>query len=297
MSSSTVQVVTLAKNDASGLRMTRASVLGQDHVHLEHTIVTAPSSDSTEALAASIGRARNARHVRDAPSGIYPAMNWILQGLPPNDQVIFLNAGDIFLHSAAVSELVAAADNSPMRWSTSSFFVVGPRGWIRSHIQIDPTNQWQDVGHQATMAPVHRLLELGGFDTSYRIFADGKLLRNLRMMGPPGVVSGSSVAYFLGGYSTDHPLMMVRELHRLDAETGRPCKGLRASLNLIISALSVKALMFLSEFNLVPDSLFRLPRSERHRLEPDLNSAPHWPHLRTTFDSISCCFSVHSFVE
>ena len=284
-----VHVVTLAKQSRIGLEISRGSVMGQTYGNNLHTIVTAPSSDGTEELATKWAEQGAVRHFIGAPPGIYAAMNWTLAKLPRNDYAIFLNAGDYFLHPCALSQLMAAAVRNTPAWSTSAFAVVGPNGWVRKVVGGESVGHLSDFGHQATVAPIGLLLELGGFDTSYRVFADGKVLRRLRSLGEPGWLAEPSVGYHLGGFSTKHPFLVHRELSRLNKEYDQLPLSTLDSLGLRLKSAGLAVAMKMQETKTFPAYFFRRRGARRQAIAGRLLASPHWDHERQDFDSLACC--------
>jgi hypothetical protein len=282
-----VLVVTLVRDDARGLEVTRRSVRGQVNSHMRHVIVPAPSRDGSEVTARGWARRGEVDVWEGAPPGIYPAMNWVLDRADPQDQVIFLNAGDFFLHPQALSDLSSASAEAASPWSTGPFLTFAPGGWIRAASlggsTLDPT----DVAHQATLVSVSALREFGGFDESFEIFADGKLLRRLRQRHAPGLTSYPVVAYGIDGFSHRHPRASRRELARLDREVpGFPRHGG------VVTEARKEALALALRSGLPARALqpfMRRHGAARRRLVADVAGIPHWAHPRVLPDSLACC--------
>src|ERR1700722_5120909 len=178
MSRALLSVVTVVRNDAS-VTATLASLLSQKDVDLECVVVDGGSTDGT--LAALEPYKGRIRLLSEPDLGIYDAMNKGLRRA--HGRVVgFLNAGDVLLGDrslAAVAEAfdsdrslgacfagleIADSQGSVKRWWPASPYRAGAfaRGWMPSH----PT--FYALGRA--------LLELGGFDTRYRIAADYDLM-------------------------------------------------------------------------------------------------------------------------
>jgi glycosyltransferase involved in cell wall biosynthesis len=171
-------VVTVVRNEPRVADTVR-SVLAQKGLDLECVVVDGASSDGTlAALAPFKGRIR----LQSEPDkGIYDAMN---KGLKrARGRVVgFLNAGDVFLGDRNLAAVAKAFDTDPhlgacfagleirdeqgrlKRWWPAEPYVEGAftKGWMPCH----PT-------FYALRRP---LLDLGGFDTRYRLAADYDLM-------------------------------------------------------------------------------------------------------------------------
>lgn len=290
-----VRIITLVRQDRGGLALSRSSVWAQSFKNMRHTIVTAPSTDGSEELAQEWEARGEVDVWRGAPRGIYPAMNWALNQTSDDEAVLFLNAGDFFLYEQAVNDLVAAADDADSPWSTGSFVSMAPGGWIRGVARMSGAATVGDVGHQATLVNSGVLRDLGGFDESYRVFADGKLLRRVGRLHRPGLVIPPVVAYALGGFSTTRPGIVTRELARLNTEerTGfgnEPATSPRRQ-SLPIKRHTLAVAHSLHSRHLVPSRMFRTRRSRRRAIDHWMHASPHWEHTRVHPDSLLCCLT------
>lgn len=280
-------VVTLVRNDAQGLKVTRRSVRGQVHVRMRHVVVPARSRDESEFIARDWARRGEVDVWEGSPRGIYPAMNWVLERADDEDQVIFLNAGDFFLYDRALSDLSIASQVAGSPWATGPFLTLGPGGWIRTCSLGGATIDRVDVAHQATLASVSALRECGGFDESFKIFADGKLLRLLRSRYAPGLVRHPVVAYGIDGFSNRHPHASRREVARLNREI----PGFARHVGVVTEAR--KELLALALRSGLParalQPVLRRHGAARRRLVDDVEGHPHWAHSRVPLDSLTCC--------
>jgi putative colanic acid biosynthesis glycosyltransferase len=102
-----LSVVTVNRNMAEGLERTIASVTQQDFASFEYVVVDGASTDdSIDVINRNSGRVDRWVSGRDA--GIYDAMNKGVL-LARGEWVLFLNSGDIFASSHALSAVMAAA--------------------------------------------------------------------------------------------------------------------------------------------------------------------------------------------
>ena len=67
--------------------------------------------------------------------------------------------------------------------------------------------------HQGTIARRRALLDLGGFDETYRIAADYKIALQLSLMQAPTQVETVLATFHTGGVSSTHWRASIREFH------------------------------------------------------------------------------------
>ena len=283
-------VVTLAKNDEIGLIRTRNSVRLQKDVAYHHHLVIAKSTDATECIASEFEMEQGVTVWTDGPLGIYPAMNWILKRLDSEDFVWFLNSSDFFLHDHVLRDMAMTLSQGNYVWGTSGFLVVRTSGQISS-VNIAPI-PWtmQDVAHQATCVKVQVLRDIGGFDTDFKVFADGKAMRQVMQQFTPGVLGHITIAYMEGGFSGMHPVSATRELGRLERDYpigGQASSKLRQARRLsraVVAALANRLeRLFGSKYTLRP------PRSLDESELTFLNTQNHWNHIKFSAGDVRCC--------
>lgn len=173
-----LSVVTVVRNDSTVVA-TIESILAQKGVDLECLVIDGASTDST--LASLAPFKRRIRLLSEPDKGIYDAMHKGLR-LAKGRVVGFLNAGDVFLGDRNLAAVVRAFVSDPdlgacfagleiadaqgkvKRWWPASPFQPGAfaRGWMPSHPTFYALRQ--------------SLLDLGGFDTRYRLAADYDLM-------------------------------------------------------------------------------------------------------------------------
>lgn len=100
-----ISIITVCFNAAAHIDETMRSVVMQDHPDIEHIVIDGGSTDGTQAR---IERYREVlAHFSSEPDhGVYDAMNKGLRKAT-GDVIAFVNAGDMIVHRACVSEMVA----------------------------------------------------------------------------------------------------------------------------------------------------------------------------------------------
>ena len=198
----TVSVITVCYNEAAArIRTTIDSILAQDHPSVELIVIDGGSKGETLRVFDAY-RSRIDHFVSEPDAGIFDAMN---KGLAAarGDWISFMNVGDYFVSSTALSELVnertAAADivyGDLLRADT---------GLSRSPHRINRYLLYHSgICHQAMVARRSLFEEIGNFDASLKLGGDPDwLLRALRhnavFMYVPTVVCH----YVAGGASAD----------------------------------------------------------------------------------------------
>jgi len=106
-----VTVITAVLNDRDGLARTRASVLAQRDVAIQHIVIDGGSSDGTLQLLTDWSQSDNFVFLSEPDSGVYQAFNKGLD-LVSGDCVGFLNAGDVYQDESVLADLTTALGDS-----------------------------------------------------------------------------------------------------------------------------------------------------------------------------------------
>jgi glycosyltransferase involved in cell wall biosynthesis len=102
-----ITVITAALNARDALQRSRASVLAQRQVQVQHVIVDGGSTDGTRELLSEWQSDDQCVCVSEVDSGVYAAFNKGLK-LAVGDCIGFLNAGDIYQDDYVLSDVVGA---------------------------------------------------------------------------------------------------------------------------------------------------------------------------------------------
>jgi glycosyltransferase involved in cell wall biosynthesis len=92
LNSPLVSIITVVRNEVTGIVQTLESLRQQTYPHIEHIIIDAESTDGTSELIA-LHKNPSARHIREPDRGTYDGMNKGLR-YATGEIVGFLNGGD-----------------------------------------------------------------------------------------------------------------------------------------------------------------------------------------------------------
>ena len=228
-----VSVVTVVRNAAESIEMTMRNVATQDYPNLEYLVVDGRSTDGTIDLikAHEVGVTR---WVSEPDQGPYDAMNKAAD-LATGEYIIFMNAGDWFHGSDAVSRALRGAP-------ADADFIIGHHIYRVSgldeqlHRAADFEETWSrlragDVdaswlqgipGHQATLTRT-ALLRENRYDIGYRIAADHEFMYRMREQGARFHHCLEILAvYPAGGLSQRHQRTLFKEWLRIVQRYGGP---------------------------------------------------------------------------
>lgn len=184
-----ISIITINYNNFDGLRRTLESVAGQAGAKFEHIVIDGLSNDGSQKLVNSYQNLHgNSAKVIEEDSGIYDAMNKGL-GLASGDYVAFLNSGDVLPSSDTIFRCSAILDEYPTA-------LYGDIDFVDAHMRV--VREWKSgrflrskllwgwmPPHPMLFIKRSALIGSGGFDTSYTIAADYKLL--LSILSKPSV--------------------------------------------------------------------------------------------------------------
>jgi glycosyltransferase involved in cell wall biosynthesis len=104
LNSPLVSIITVVRNEATGIVQTLESLQQPTYPHIEHIIIDAKSTDGTSELIAQY-KHPGAFHLRESDRGTYDGMNkgW---RCATGEIVGFLNGGEVFAYPEGLAELV-----------------------------------------------------------------------------------------------------------------------------------------------------------------------------------------------
>lgn len=168
-----LSIITITCNNGAGLSKTVRScerLLANPQIEL--VVVDGASTDDTASRLAQwrLKLAKNITVLSEPDQGIYDAMNKGLR-LARGQHVVFMNAGDCFSESFGISPSslqcgITYYGDAEFRSNVDSFL---------KHYSIDGIRSFLSHNtfcHQAIFYPRTMLLEIGGYDTAYKISSD-----------------------------------------------------------------------------------------------------------------------------
>lgn len=219
-----LSVVTVCYNDLEALKKTIQSVLDQRSEEFELIIQDGGSTDGTVEYLNALNENRfHAKSERDR--GIYDGMNRGVQR-SCGEYVYFLNAGDVFMDTEVVSDLIAVLSSNPdlvyskVLCVSEGFQMIkgGPVGKRDFRFGMP-------VSHQGLIYRKKDLIKYP-YDTRYRIIADMKATKSIVAECDAPVFLNRTICRFdLGGISSTRHFSMMKERMRLAIED-RDCPAL-----------------------------------------------------------------------
>ena len=197
------------------------SVQGQTGATIEHLIIDGASTDGTLDLVRHyVNPHHEIRLISQADSGIYDAMNRGI-ALARGKYITFLNSDDFYHRSDGLALSVKALEESECSFSFAPILPAGSRFLHRLHrhperhlhrVLLFPT-----IPHQSMLYRRSTLIELDGYDPSYRMGGDHDLTLRLIAAGHKACfVKEAFVTFAAGGFSTqDAALKLCEKIRRV----------------------------------------------------------------------------------
>ena len=142
-----------------------------------------------------------------ADLGPYDAMNRAIAKLEGNDLVWFINAGDILVGDEAISTAIRFTNATDFAWGFGPHQVIEVTGKPRRTVRGKPFSVHNlaygltPICHQAVIARISYLREVGCFNLAYPIAADYQCLILLGLRWAPMQWDEVLVQYRAGGIS------------------------------------------------------------------------------------------------
>ncbi len=209
-----ISVVTVVRNAESAIEKTIKSVISQDYPATEYIVVDGDSTDSTKDVLNTYISAINV-FVSGPDKGIYDAMNKSLS-LASGEWVLFMNAGDTFYNSKALSKLTPAlcSNADVILAGISEILVDDLEKRIFKRFPRPLKNIWYQMptSHQSTLVRLETLKQYK-FDTRFKWCADHDLLARLYRDGKVFSVQNSMLSSFDCASSGNHrkPQIYIKE--------------------------------------------------------------------------------------
>jgi glycosyltransferase involved in cell wall biosynthesis len=247
-----VSVITVVKNDATGLGITYANLVEQSLIDWEMIIVVGESTDNTLGLATEIqSKDLRVRLIKQLGQGIYQAMNDGL-GATSGEFTWFMNAGDRFATKDVLSHALVEISQSDAAIVIGGYRINND---VNGRVYSFPTKIVTAVEfaftrrggcHQAMIFSTKVLRFVGGFDTSFSLASDFDLV--LRVIKVARVVRVSKVyAVIEPGGRADQGIHVVhREKHKIRTITlGGPLIFLLSLIWTLLARLKISMRRFI----------------------------------------------------
>lgn len=223
----TLTIVTVVKDDPSGLDATLSSIQGQS-VSPNLLIVDGGSRDATLHVVQTWQESLTFQFMSEPDKGPYHAMNKALHKLGDEDLIWFVNAGDTLHGRDALERAINLTQDANFVWGFGPHRVCEVTGEFR-RVEIGQeyslTNHAYGITpicHQAVIARASILRQVGGFDARYPIAADYRSLLLLGKRWTPKQWSDVLVEYRAGGISDRDLNSTIREQGRIRREILQP---------------------------------------------------------------------------
>lgn len=209
-------IVTVVKNDASGLERTLRSIDRQDAA-ARLLVMDGGSSDTTIDVIETWARPLSIEVESQQDSGPYDAMNKAIAKLADDDLVWFVNAGDTLLGDDAISTALKVTSRTNFAWGFGPHQIVETSGKPRRIVRGRPfsVNNFAygqtPICHQAVISRISCLREVGCFNLAYPIAADYRSLIQLGLRWAPMQWDEVLVQYQAGGISDRNLQRTIRE--------------------------------------------------------------------------------------
>ena len=234
MSTPLVSIVSVTRNDLSGIQRTLASVRAQDSPAIEHIVVDGASTDGTVAWLEQQSWAPPNRFVSERDDGIYDAMN---KGaaLATGELIVFLNGGDCFPDPGTVARVVADYTHHQWDWAYGITVLQNSDGSVSRIHQMAPFSKVRlglglaAVPHQALWMRTDFFRDIGGFRVAAGLSADMDLCWRAAQRTQPRLIPEILAIADEGGVSArQSPGYYARAMRRNVRHYGDTVTGNRA---------------------------------------------------------------------
>ena len=99
-----LSIITINRNNASGLEKTMASVLRQTHQDIEYIVVDGASTDNSVDVIKSFSNDSRLRWISERDNGIYNAMNKGIR-MATSEYIMILNSGDYLRDADTIQQM------------------------------------------------------------------------------------------------------------------------------------------------------------------------------------------------
>jgi glycosyltransferase involved in cell wall biosynthesis len=211
-----VTVITVVRNNLTGLRKTAESVLSQTFTDFEWVVVDGYSTDGSYEFLASFKSDSRIRIFQSEPAGIYNAMNIGLTQAH-GTWVWHINSGDFFLDQNALSSmspLLKADSRTGLVGTTVLYFTQTGFLFSFSTPIVEYTNKgdYAHIHHQGAILRKKIAIEVGGYDETLKFAADSLLIDKIAAVSEIMLSPSAAVAFEMGGASSKNFAKVIKEI-------------------------------------------------------------------------------------
>jgi glycosyltransferase involved in cell wall biosynthesis len=232
-----LEVVTVVKDDLSGLINTFKSLLNQTDMEFTWLIIDG-SIQPVSAQETFENATFEIKVVKQPPKGIYEAMNTGLMHAT-QDWIWFVNAGDVLADSLTIEKIRKTISNNS-GFAAYGFSVrhIDSSGniWHTSppHLRhlVETGHTFAEINHQGFIASTNIMKFTGGFDTNLRYAADCKFMDIIANSHLILLTDYFVVNFIIGGASSQNISKTLEEIDlcRPHSETSKHFIGRRKLL-------------------------------------------------------------------
>lgn len=222
-----VAIVSIGRNNLSGLQLTIKSVLSQEMQPAQLIVVDGASTDGTVDWLGSAKLPPYSTVISEPDRGIYDALNKGLSRVH-SDLVLFINAGDRLEGSDVLARIVASYKSTKWAWAFGDSILESASGGPDRYHRLRE-KRWLkficglgSVPHQATIMTKSMLESIGWFDLEAGVCADQEHILRAWLASPPHYLGFTVARCEPAGISSEQPpghfarhMKAYRKRHRI----------------------------------------------------------------------------------
>ena len=162
-------IVTVVRNDKSGLEKTIASLNRQTYPHIEHIVIDGASTDGTVDVIKNNLNSVN-KWISEPDTGIYDAMNKG-KNLATGDYIAFINAGDAFFTDTVLDDMYKGMDANKNKFYYGKVTIFNKDVEWEYKPYDNHDNQYYLPHHQSAFYPAV-YFKKENYDTRFKIMGD-----------------------------------------------------------------------------------------------------------------------------
>ena len=211
-------IITATKNAEDQIENSIKSVLSQNNVDLEHIIIDSVSKDNTIKIIDKYSSDQRIKYISEKDNGISDAFNKGIK-LSSGEWIIFLGAGDTFIHNKVLSDISKILINkSSELFAWGNIVLINARGekgkTIMGKNSLKNLKRYMSFPHQAIFHNRELFQTYGMYDTNLKVAMDYDLL--LRCFDKINSINyiNYNVSYMLiDGLSQNNAMQVLKEFY------------------------------------------------------------------------------------